>query len=147
MILHIKGSHSSYLITPKVKDHNINPECILGKLYALYAHVHILCAKATSTEDTIFNEPFYVKVVRPRPPLSAPSPFGDDDITQLINNLIPLLHRLEIELKPRTPLKELTEQLPEAVYSHLSQVVNLSHQFPHPECTLLDHHATIPYHT
>ncbi|KZT00084.1 uncharacterized protein LAESUDRAFT_732588, partial [Laetiporus sulphureus 93-53] len=123
----------------------------MEKVYSLHTHIHTLLRAATSPRRKVmFHAELDVVLVQPYAALSRPFSFSEEDIGSFIESLSEseTPHEEEEESKseeqetrPFTSRERLLAQLGES-YSKTSQVVDLSRQIPHCECTLLVYHTT-----
>ncbi|KZT10415.1 uncharacterized protein LAESUDRAFT_721784 [Laetiporus sulphureus 93-53] len=125
----------------------------MEKAYSLHTHIQTLCRAATSSRRKVmFHAELDVVLVQPYAALSRPFSFSEEDIGSFIESLCEdgskTPHEEEEESKPEEQetcpfisRERLLAQLGQS-YSKTSQVVDLSRQIPHCECTLLVYHTT-----
>ncbi|KZT00264.1 uncharacterized protein LAESUDRAFT_732414 [Laetiporus sulphureus 93-53] len=123
----------------------------MEEAYSLHTHIHTLCRAATSPRRKVmFHAELDVVLVQPYAALSRPFSISEEDIGSFIESLSEseMSHEEEEESKPEEQetrpfisRERLLAQLGES-YSETSQVVDLSRQTPHCECTLLMYHTT-----
>ncbi|KZT00288.1 uncharacterized protein LAESUDRAFT_764772 [Laetiporus sulphureus 93-53] len=125
----------------------------MEKIYSLHTHIQTLCRAATSSRRKVmFHAELDVVLVQPYAALSRHFSFSEEDIGTFIGSLSEFetpreeeeeeeLKSKEQETRPFSSRERLLTQLGES-YSETSQVVDLSRQTPHCECTLLVYHTT-----
>ncbi|KZT06427.1 uncharacterized protein LAESUDRAFT_725864, partial [Laetiporus sulphureus 93-53] len=123
----------------------------MEKVYSLHTHIHTLLRAATSPRRKVmFHAELDVVLVQPYAALSRPFLFSEEDIGSFNESLSEseTAHEEaeeskpeEQETRPFMSREPLLAQLGES-YSKTSQVVDLSRQIPHCECTLLVYHTT-----